>query len=138
MLRRHDHEGDAEEGVRAGGVDFQRLVHAVQREVHESAGGAPDPGDLLLLDALGIVHGLKPFQQLVGILGDAQVPHVLGQLHHVAVAHVALAALAVLVGEDHLAVGAVVDQRLGAEHQAVLEQLQEDPLGPLVVVRQGR
>ena len=137
MLGRHDHEGHAEEGIRPCGVDFQAFISPGNREAHERAGGLADPVDLLLLDVLGIIHGFQPLQQFVGILGNPQIPHVLGQLHHVAVADVALAALAVLVGQHHLAGGAVVHQGLVAEHHAMLKQLQENPLRPLVIVGVG-
>ena len=137
MLGRHDHEGHAEQGVGPGGVNFHGFVRLVQRELDERAGRFSDPVDLLLLDVFGIIHMLQAFQQLVGVLGDAQIPHILGQLHHVAVADVALAALAVLVGKHHLAGGAVVHQGLVPEHHAVFKQLQENPLGPLVIVGIG-
>ena len=137
MLGGHDHEGDAVEGVAAGGVDLQRFGHALNGEVHEGARGLADPLDLLLLDGVGVVHRIEAGEKPVRVLGDLQVPHVLGKLYDVAVAHVALAALGVLVGQDHLAVGAVVHLGLGPEHQSVFEHLEEDPLGPLVVVRQG-
>ena len=59
MLRGHDHEGDAVEGVAAGGVDLQRLGHALDGEVHEGACGLADPLDLLLLDGVGVVHRVE-------------------------------------------------------------------------------
>ena len=52
-------------------------------------------------------------------------------------ADIALAALAVLVGENDLAVRAVVDQRLVPEDKAVIKEFEEDPLGPLVVILPG-
>ena len=97
MLGSHDHEGYAEEGVGAGGVDFQALVGAGELEVDERAGGLADPVDLLLLDVLGILNGFQTLQQLIGVFGDAQIPDVLGLLDDIGVADVALTALAVLV-----------------------------------------
>ena len=75
---------------------------------------------------------------IVRILRDAQIPDILRQLDDVAVAHIALAALGILVGEDDLAVRAVVDQRLRTEDEPVVEELQKDPLRPLIIIRQGR
>ena len=53
-------------------------------------------------------------------------------------ADIALAALRVLVGEHAFAARAVVDERLVAENESVLEHLEEDPLSPLIVVGIGR
>ena len=53
-------------------------------------------------------------------------------------ADVALAALAVLVGENNFAVRAIVDQSLVSEDKAMIKELEEDPLGPLVIVILGR
>ena len=78
MLGRHDHEGHAEEGIRPCGVNLQALVHAGDGEAHERAGGLANPVDLLLLDVFRIIHGFQTLQQLVGILGNPQIPHVLG------------------------------------------------------------
>ena len=133
MLGRHNHEGYAEKGVGAGGVDFDGFVNAIKLEFYERAGALADPVDLLLLDVFGIIDGLEAFQELVGVLGDSQIPYVLGKLNDVAVADIALAALAVLVGQNDLAGGAVVDKGLVSENHAVLKQLQENPLGPLVI-----
>ena len=138
MLRRHNHEGYAEQRVRSGGIDLQLLVCAVHGEIHEGAGGLADPADLLLLDAVRIIHFVESVQKLVRILGNPEIPDILRQLYHFAVADIALSALGVLVGENHLAVRAVVHQGLCSEHQAVLEQLQENPLGPLVIIRKRR
>ncbi len=49
-------------------------------------------------------------------------------------ADVALAALGVLVRENDLAGGAVVNKGLVPESETMLKHLQEDPLGPLIVV----
>ena len=138
MLGSHDHEGDAEERVGTGRVDAERLiVGALDREVDERAGGLADPVDLLGADVRQVVDFVETFEQLVGILRDAQVPDVLGLLDDVRVADVALAALGVLVRENDLTGRAVVDEGLVPEGKAVVEHLQEDPLGPLVVVLFG-
>ena len=137
MLGCHDHKGHAEKGVGTGRVDLQLLIDTLERKVDKGAGGLADPVDLLHADVLGIIHCVESGQELVGILGDLQIPDILGKLDDIAVADVALAALAVLVGEDDLAGRAIVDQSLVTEDEAVVEQLAEDPLCPLVIILSG-
>ena len=137
MLGSDDHEGHAEEGIGAGGVDAEGLVGVRQTEVDEGAAGLTDPVDLLHLDVGQVVHAVQALQELVGVLGNAEVPHVLGLLDDVGVADIALTALGVLVGKDDLAMRAVVDHSGVAEGQTLLEHLQEDELGPLIVVLLG-
>ena len=66
---------------------------------------------------------LQACQQLVRILGNLQIPYILGFLDHITVADVALSALAVLIGEYHLTGRTVVDQRRTAKYQSVLKKL---------------
>ena len=134
MLGRHDHKSNAKERVRPCGIDFDLLIYAVEGEVYKSAGGLADPVDLLQLDVLGIIHIIQALQQLFGIIGDPQIPDHLGQLDDIAVADIALTALAVLIGQNDLAVRAVIDQRLVPEYQTVLIELEEDPLGPVIII----
>ena len=47
-----------------------------------------------------IIDVLKTVEQLIGICGYAQIPHILGALNDLAVADIALAALRILVRED--------------------------------------
>ena len=138
MLRRHDHEGHAVQRIRAGGVDPELLILLLDPEIDECARGLADPVLLLELDVRQIVNGLQPLQQLVCILGDAEIPDLLGLLDDLAVADVALAALRILIGQHDLAGRAVIHKRLVAEHKPVLEHLEEDPLRPLVVALLGR
>ena len=138
MLRRNDHKRHAEQRVAARGVDFERFGNVLDAEVHERADGLADPVDLLLLDRVGIIDVVETFEQLIGVRRDLQIPDVLRELDDVAVAHVALAALRILVTENDLAVRAVVDERLCAEHEPVIEELPEDPLRPLVIIGNGR
>ena len=135
VLRCDDHKGHAVQGVRTGGIDAQLLVCVFfHGEVHECAGRLADPVLLLKLDVGQIVHLFQSLKQLVCVLGDAQIPDLLGLLHDFAVADVALTALRILVGQNDLTAGAVVDQCLVTECQSLFEHLQENPLGPLVVV----
>ena len=133
MLRRHDHIGGAEEGVRPGGEDAQ-LVAGGEGEIHFRALAAADPVALLHLDPLDEVHGVQTVQQLLGVGGDAQHPLGLDLADHLAAAAFALAAHHFFVGQADLAAGAPVDGHFLLIGQARLEQLQENPLGPLVIL----
>ena len=80
---------------------------------------------------------IQSLEQLVCIICDPEEPYILRHLDDIAVADVTLTALRILVGQDYLAVRAVIDQRLRAEHEPVLKQLEKDPLRPLIVIRSG-
>ncbi len=133
------HEGGAEEGVRARGVDPQRLRAALDREVDVRSLGATDPV-ALRRDHAGGPRGLEPVQlveQLLGVLGDPEVP--LGQLAlgHRRAAALALAVDDLLVGQHGLVPGAPVDRAVLAVGQAPLAELPEQPLRPAVVLGVG-
>ena len=141
-LGRQQEEGDAKERVRARGEDGDLGVgggHAVlrgQREVDLGALGAADPVGLHRADALGplALELLEVVEQLLGVVGDLEVP--LGEralLGHRAAAP-ALAVHDLLVGKDSLAAGAPVHRRVVAVDEALLPHLEEDPLAPLVVL----
>ena len=136
-IGRDDHEGRAEQGVRAGGVDGQRLLAALDDEVHVGALGPPDPVALGGDDPLGPRRRqvVQLVQQLLGVVGDLEVP--LGQLAlgDFGAAPVAHAADDLLVGQHGLVVGAPVDRAVLPVGQPALPELQEQPLGPAVVLR---
>ena len=104
-------------------------------EHHPRALGAADPVALHGEHALGPVDQLgHVVQQALGVVGDAQEP-----LRQLAQLHLGAAALAapvddLLVGEHGLVLGAPVDRRLAPLGQAALEEAQEEPLGPAVVL----
>ena len=104
--------------------------------------GALGPADPV---PLGVDHALGPgrrqvvqvVQQLLGVVGDLEVP--LGQLALGDLVAAALAAAVddLLVGQHGLVEGAPVDRAVLAVGQATLTQLQEQPLGPAVVLGVG-
>ena len=134
VLRGDDHIGHAEEGVAPGGVDRQ-LVAVGGGEVHLRALGTADPVPLLDFNPVDEVHVLQVVNETVGVLGDGQ--HPLGFLlaDDLAAAALADALHHFLVGQDDFAAGAPVHGHGCLIGQALLEHLEEDPLGPLVVVR---
>ena len=134
VLRREHEERGAEQRVRPrredGNVDVQLLV----AEQHLRPLGAPDPVALDRLRLLGPVDQSQVVEQLVGVRGDPEEP-----LHHVPRDDGRPAALApavdhVLVGDDRLVLRAPVDRRLLPVGQPGLEELQEQPLRPAVVL----
>ena len=126
MLGGHHHEGGAEEGVGAGGVDAQRrvllgaLTGPEDGEGHLGALGASDPVALHELDLLGPVHGVQVFGEAVAVGGDAHHP-----LAQVALEDREVAALGatirgdLFVGQDRAQAGAPVDGGLGDVGEAV-------------------
>ena len=136
MLRGEDHVGRAEEGVGAGGVDHQ-IIALGGVKGHLCAGGAADPVLLLGLHALDEVHLVQVVDETLGILGDLQHPLALFLPDDFRAAALADAVDHFLVGQHALAGGAPVHGHRGLVGQALLEQLEEDPLGPLVVAGVG-
>ena len=136
MLGRDDHIGRAEQRVRTGGIDGQGISLG-SLEVHLCAGRAANPVALLHLDALDVIHIVQIVDQALRILGDGQHPLALGLVHNLAAAALAHAVNDLFIRQHALAGRTPVDVHFLLVSQAVLEQLQEDPLGPLVVVRVG-
>ena len=128
-------EGGPEQRVRPGGEDPHRLAGLGHLEVDVGPGRAPDPVALHGQDLVGPVQVLHVVQQPLGVVGDLEEP--LGQLALLdqGVAALAVAVDHLLVGQDRLVVGAPVDRRGLAVGQPPLEEPQEQPLGPAVVVR---
>ena len=114
-----------------GDVDVQLLV----AEEHLRALRAADPVALDRLRPLRPVDQLQVLQQLVRVGRDAEEP--LLHVHHddLCAAPLAVPVDHVLVGDDGLVVRAPVDGRLPPVRKARLEELQEEPLRPAVVLR---
>ena len=123
MLRCDNHKGYTEQGIRSGGINLKCLINSVNCEVHESTCRFTDPVHLLLLDVCRIIYILQALKKLVCILGNAQIPYVLGFLDNITVADIAFASLAVLVGKNDLTGRAVVNQCLITENKSVLKHL---------------
>ena len=134
MLWCDNHKGYTEQGIWSGGIDLQCLINSVNCKVHECTCRFPDPVYLLLLDVSRIVNVLQSLKKLVRILGDSQIPDILGLLDNVAVADVTFSTLAVLIGKNNFAGWTVVYQCLITEYQSVLKHFQENPLCPFVEI----
>jgi len=136
VFRGDDHVGSTEQGIAAGGVHGQG-VPCSGAEVHLGAVAAADPVLLLGGHALDVIQTVQTVDQLIGISGDLEHPLALDAVHHLAAAALAHAVDNFLVGQHALAAGTPVDVHFLLVSQTVLVQLQEDPLGPLVVLRVG-
>ena len=136
VLRREHHVGGAKEGVGAGGIDDQ-VIPLGGGEGHLRAGGAANPVFLLNLHPLDEVHLVQVVNQALGILGDLQHPLALLLPDDLGAAAFTDAVDHLLVGQHALTGGAPVDGHGGLVCQALLEQLEENPLGPFVILGVG-
>ena len=143
VLGSQDKEGDTEERVGSRGEDGDLTLVALdglailvaQGKVDLGALGTTDPVGLHLLDALGPAGELlQVVEQLLGVLGNLEVPLLQVALLGLGAAAPALALGDLLVGQNGLAVRAPVDRVLLAVDQALFPQLLKDPLTPAVVV----
>ena len=139
MLRGQYQEACPEDRVRPCGEDPD-AGGAVHREVDVRALRAAQPVALGAGGGLGPVHLCRIVQvgqEPIGIVRDAEEPLFQCALLHRRLAPFAEAALHLLVGEHRLAGRAPVDRRPLLVGLPCLVQLQEEPLGPLVVPRVG-
>ena len=136
MLRGDDHVGSSVQSVGTGGVNGDIVAH-VGLEGDLRTGGAADPVLLLDLHTLDEVQIVQVVDEAVGILGDAEHPLALFLTDHLAAAALAHTLHHFLIGQDALAAGAPVHGHGGLVCQVVLKELEEYPLGPLVVVGIG-
>ena len=132
VLGRQNHVGCAEQGVGTGGKDHDVLTGG-GLESDLGTGGAADPVLLLQLDALDEVDLIQIVDQALSIGGDLQHPLALLLADDGGAAALTAAVHDLLVGQDALTGGTPVHRHGGLIGQTLLEQLQEDPLSPLVV-----
>mmetsp|Transcript_1213 Transcript_1213/g.2220 ORF Transcript_1213/g.2220 Transcript_1213/m.2220 type:complete len:576 (+) Transcript_1213:1033-2760(+) len=139
VLGGQHHVGHAQQGVRPRGVHGEGVLRARHPEVDPRPDGAADPGLLRGPGALGPLQArlLQPGLQLVGVLGDLE--HPLAQRQPLDRVRPALREPVdhLLVGQHRAQRRAPVHQHLALRGQALLEELEEDPLGPLDVVEVG-
>ena len=143
VLRSQDKEGHTKERIGTRGEDGDLALVALdglailvaKGKVNLGALGATDPVGLHLLDALGPAGELLQIvEQLLGVLGDLEVPLLKVALLRLGAAAPAFALSDLLVGQNGLAGRTPVDRVLLAVDQALFPQLLKDPLTPAVVV----
>ncbi len=112
---------------------------AGDREGEFGALAAADPVSLHQLDRIGPIDAVEIGEQAIGVVGDLDVPLLeifLGD----GIVRVPPAASVdhLLVGENGLALVAPPLRAVGAVGEAALQEHQEEPLGPSVVLRRRR
>ena len=132
MLRRHNHIGNAVQGIRTGGIDGQ-LVPRRGGEINFGTMRTSNPVALLCFHALRVIHQIQIIDQTIRISGNLQHPLAFFSLYHITAAALTLAVDDFLVGQYTFAAGAPVYRRFAFIGQALLEKLQENPLGPFIV-----
>ena len=136
MLRRQHHEGRAPQRVGPRGEYLNRRAR-FRHECDLRAIAAPNPVRLHHFHRLRPVDLFQVGQQLFTVVGDAELPLVQVFLDDRRVAAFAVAVLApdLLARQRRVTVGTPVDRGKLPVGQAHLVQLEEEPLGPLVILR---
>ena len=137
VLGRDDRVRHAEQRIDTGGVNGD-IILGVGLERDLGTGGAADPVALLRLHALDVVDVVEIVDQAVGILRDAQHPLALFLADNGCAAALAHALDDLFVGQHTLAARAPVDGHRRLVGKVVLEQLEEDPLRPFIILWVGR
>ena len=135
MLGGEHEEGGAEERVRTGGEDGEVEAELVAAEDRLGPLRTTDPVALHRDDVLGPrLEQVEVGEQAVGVVGDPEVPLIELLRHDRGPAALAAPVDDLLVGEHGLILGTPLDRGVGAVGEAGLVELQEDPLGPAVVL----
>ncbi len=117
------------EAVRVRNTLFVAYLH-----VELDALGTTDPVALLGHDPFWPLDDIQIVQQLLGVVGDAEVPLLQVPTLDGIVGALTPAVDHLLVGQHRLAAGTPVDGGVLSVGDARLEELEEDPLGPTDVV----
>ncbi len=135
VLRRQHEEGGTEEGVGTGRED--REVEADLFAAKNDLGSlrAPDPVALHRHHVLGPgLEQVEVGEQALGVVGDAEEPLLEAALHDLGAAALAAAVDDLLVRQHGGVHRAPLHGGFGPVGEALLEEPQEDPLGPAVVL----
>ena len=136
MFRGKHHVRYAVNRIRPGGINGQ-LVARGRGKINFGTGGTSDPVFLLRLDALRVINQVKVINQALGVSGNLQHPLGLNLADYFTAATFADAVDNLFVGENAFAGGTPVYGHLFFICEAVLEHLQKNPLGPLIILRVG-
>ena len=134
MLRGEHEVGRAVQRVGTRRIDDDLGAVVGRRERDLGTLAAADPRALRVLHALGPVDRVEPVEQLVRVAGDAEEPLRARDALDERPRTLAAPVDDLLVGEHRVVDRVPVDQRLTAVREARLEQLEEDPLRPVVVL----
>ena len=137
VLRGNNHVRGAVQRIGARRIDGERIARR-RLEIDLGAFGAADPVFLLRFDALRVIDEVEIVDQPLRISRNLQHPLGFNLVDDLAAAALADAVDDLLVREHALAGGAPVDGHLLFVGEPFLEELEENPLRPLVVFRVGR
>ena len=136
MLRRNDHVSCSEQGIRTGRVN-QQLVSCSGFKLHLSTMAAANPVFLLSFYAGNVIQIIQIVHETVRISGDFQHPLTLDLVCGLSAAPLTLAVHNLFVCQYYLTGRAPVHVHLFFISQTLFVQLQEDPLGPFVIIGIG-
>ena len=135
MLGGEDEEGGAEQRVGAGREDGEVEPELLAAEDDLGALGAPDPVALHRDDVLGPrLEQLEVVEQPLGVVGDAEEPLLERRDSTGVPQRSQRPSITCSLASTVCVLRAPLHRRLGAVGEPALEQLQEDPLRPAVVV----
>ena len=137
MLRRQHHVRGAENRVGTRREDANDHIGARHRKRDFRPLGLPDPVPLGGLRRIRPIDPVEIGQQSRRVFGDAEEPLLQKPLLHRRAAPLARPVHHLFVGQHGLARRTPIHRRLAAIRQPALQQLQENPLRPLVVGRVG-
>ena len=147
VFGRENHVRRAEKRVATGRVDGYQIgrlfglfdcsivTAEADPEVDERTGRLADPVALHLLDAVGPVERVEILEETLGVLGDLEHPLAHGLADDRMVAALGASVNDLLVRQDRTEGGTPVHRHFGNIGEALLVELLEDPLRPLVVLR---
>ncbi len=134
-----NHVSGAEDGVGAGGEHRELLIKALDGEQDLRTLAAADPVGLHDLNLLGPpIQLVEVVQQPVRVLGDPEEPLFQLSLLNSGAAPLAGIIDHLLVGQHRVAGWAPIDRGGLLVGEAIVVQLQKQPLGPAVVIGQAR
>ena len=137
VFRRENEEGCAKEGIWARGEDADLAVDGRFRgesEIDFGTEGTADPVALHGFDALRPVEFVEVVEEAFGIRGDLEHPLAHGLADDFIAADFGFAVDDFFVREDGSKCWAPVDGGFRDVREAAFVELQEDPLGPLIIV----
>ncbi len=132
MFRGYYHICSTEKRVRPG-CEYPQLAAAGYFKVHFSAGGAADPVSLLGFYPFYIIHRIQILKQPFGILSYLQHPLIFYLADNFSAAAFTNTADHFFIGQPYLTGSAPIDGCFFLISQSFFEQLEKDPLGPLIV-----
>ena len=135
MLRGYNHVRHTKQRVRTSGINTQFLLFVLQGKIHLGTMGAANPVFLGNLHPLNVIQTVQIINQLVCVLRNFQHPLTLHLANYRAATALAHTIDNLLVGKTTFTGSTPVNRHLRLVGKSCFEQFQENPLGPLVIIR---